>query len=318
MTRVADDGGEGDQPGDLQRRQAERQRQVGSRRRPGSKQRRQQHQHDDGEQVLDDEPADGDVAGGRVQVAVVGEHADEHHRAGHRQRDSEDDGGRPRPAEGVRDGGTQQRRGHALRDRARHGDAAHGQQLVEVELQPDAEHQEDDADLGQLFGQGGVGHKARRVRADEHAGQQVSHQRREPDALGDVSEDQRRREPAGDGGDEIESVHLSVLSVQPRARAPGASNRRPRGPILVNDMQTLPFAVILAFGVSLVSGATAAAQPAPHPRVVIDTEAGQIEIELDATRAPRTVANFLRYVDEQFFDGTSFYRTVTQATSPTT
>ena len=88
------------------------------------------------------------------------------------------------------------------------------------------------------------------------------------------------------------------------------------GPILVNDMPTMPFAVLLAFGVSLVSGATAAAQPAPHPRVVIDTEAGQIEVELDATRAPRTAANFLRYVDEQFFDGTSFYRTVTPGNQP--
>ena len=50
--------------------------------------------------------------------------------------------------------------------------------------------------------------------------------------------------------------------------------------------------------------------------MLIDTEAGQIEIELDAARAPRTVANFLRYVDEQFFDGTSFYRTVTAGNQP--
>ena len=54
----------------------------------------------------------------------------------------------------------------------------------------------------------------------------------------------------------------------------------------------------------------------PSPRVVIDTAAGEIEIELDASRAPRTVANFLRYVDEQFFDGTSFYRTVTAGNQP--
>ncbi len=81
-------------------------------------------------------------------------------------------------------------------------------------------------------------------------------------------------------------------------------------------MQTLPFAAILVFTACLVSGATAVAQPAPSPRVVIDTAAGQIEIELDASRAPRTVANFLRYVDEQFFDGTSFYRTVTAGNQP--
>lgn len=52
------------------------------------------------------------------------------------------------------------------------------------------------------------------------------------------------------------------------------------------------------------------------PRVVIQTSAGAIEIELDTVRAPRTAANFLRYVDEQFFDGTSFYRTVTAGNQP--
>lgn len=81
-------------------------------------------------------------------------------------------------------------------------------------------------------------------------------------------------------------------------------------------MQTPPFAAILVFAAFLVSGATAVAQPAAPPRVVIDTAAGQIEIELDTSRAPRTVANFLRYVDEPFFDGTSFYRTVTLGNQP--
>ena len=79
-------------------------------------------------------------------------------------------------------------------------------------------------------------------------------------------------------------------------------------------MRTKRVAVILAIGVSLLGGAVAT-QPA-HPRVVVDTEVGQIELELDATRAPATVANFLRYVDEQFFDGTSFYRTVTAGNQP--
>jgi peptidyl-prolyl cis-trans isomerase A (cyclophilin A) len=60
------------------------------------------------------------------------------------------------------------------------------------------------------------------------------------------------------------------------------------------------------------------ADPAPdtNPRVTIDTDEGQIEFELDVARAPRTVANFLRYVDEHFFDGTSFYRTVTPDNQP--
>jgi len=60
-------------------------------------------------------------------------------------------------------------------------------------------------------------------------------------------------------------------------------------------------------------GALAAAQqgpPAqPAARVVIDTELGAIEVELDS-RAPLTIANFLKYVDAGLFDGGRFHRTV--------
>jgi peptidyl-prolyl cis-trans isomerase A (cyclophilin A) len=44
------------------------------------------------------------------------------------------------------------------------------------------------------------------------------------------------------------------------------------------------------------------------PRVRLETEAGVIVVELDARRAPVTVANFLAYVDQRRFDGTGFYR----------
>jgi peptidyl-prolyl cis-trans isomerase A (cyclophilin A) len=51
-------------------------------------------------------------------------------------------------------------------------------------------------------------------------------------------------------------------------------------------------------------------------RVVIDTGAGLIVVEVDAAAAPRTAGNFLRYVDERFYDGTSFYRVVTPENQP--
>ena len=46
-------------------------------------------------------------------------------------------------------------------------------------------------------------------------------------------------------------------------------------------------------------------------RVMLETSAGPIEIELYADRAPLTVANFLKYVDGGYYEGASFYRTVT-------
>ncbi len=44
--------------------------------------------------------------------------------------------------------------------------------------------------------------------------------------------------------------------------------------------------------------------------VIMETSKGTIKIELDADKAPVTVANFLRYVDEKFFDGTIYHRVI--------
>ena len=44
--------------------------------------------------------------------------------------------------------------------------------------------------------------------------------------------------------------------------------------------------------------------------VIIETEAGAIDITLDDDQAPGTVANFLRYVDAGMYDGGRFHRVV--------
>jgi peptidyl-prolyl cis-trans isomerase A (cyclophilin A) len=51
-------------------------------------------------------------------------------------------------------------------------------------------------------------------------------------------------------------------------------------------------------------------------RVKIETDKGNIEVELDAAKAPNTVANFLKYVDGKFYDGGKFHRTVTPDNQP--
>lgn len=50
--------------------------------------------------------------------------------------------------------------------------------------------------------------------------------------------------------------------------------------------------------------------------VVLTTNRGEIELELDAARAPLTTANFLRYVDQGLYDGGVFHRTVTLGNQP--
>ncbi len=45
-------------------------------------------------------------------------------------------------------------------------------------------------------------------------------------------------------------------------------------------------------------------------QVVLHTNKGDIHLELDVEKAPATVANFLQYMDEGFFDGTIFHRVI--------
>ena len=46
------------------------------------------------------------------------------------------------------------------------------------------------------------------------------------------------------------------------------------------------------------------------PRVRITTSLGEFLVELDPNDAPLTVANFLQYVNEGFYDGTIFHRVI--------
>jgi peptidyl-prolyl cis-trans isomerase A (cyclophilin A) len=64
--------------------------------------------------------------------------------------------------------------------------------------------------------------------------------------------------------------------------------------------------------------ADAARGPAGPVRVRIETSLGPIVIQLETRRAPITSANFLRYVDDKRFDGTTFYRASRTDGAPTT
>jgi cyclophilin family peptidyl-prolyl cis-trans isomerase len=49
---------------------------------------------------------------------------------------------------------------------------------------------------------------------------------------------------------------------------------------------------------------------ATHTMVIMKTNLGEVEIELFDDKAPITVQNFLRYVDEGFYNGTIFHRVI--------
>lgn len=53
---------------------------------------------------------------------------------------------------------------------------------------------------------------------------------------------------------------------------------------------------------------TTPAQAGPNPVVIFETSVGRIIVMLNPKEAPKTVANFLKYVDAGFYKGTIFHR----------
>jgi hypothetical protein len=104
-----------------------------------------------------------------------------------------------------------------------------------MELQADAEHQQDDADFGQLLGQRRIGHEAWGVGSDQCTGKQVAHERRQVNPVSDVPQEQRRGEPAGKREDQVvvvQGVSIAadpILSNASFRRKAEPSGRRPNG-----------------------------------------------------------------------------------------
>ncbi len=110
-----------------------------------------------------------------------------------------------------------------------------------------------------------------------------------------------------------------VEGAVPRARAVGRGDRADeagqggvrsaRHPQSRKDVSMM--SLTRALLVVTMAGVFAGQGQAPAPvRVLIETDAGEIEAEIDIVRAPITAANFLKYVDAGLFDGGRFFRTV--------
>ena len=54
----------------------------------------------------------------------------------------------------------------------------------------------------------------------------------------------------------------------------------------------------------------ALANEAAKPKVLMQTSVGEIMLELDPAKAPKSVENFIEYVNSEFYDGTIFHRVI--------
>ena len=84
---------------------------------------------------------------------------------------------------------------------------------------------------------------------------------------------------------------------------------------MMNSPTMKPLAFLLTVGVSLTAAigplaGTAPAQAADPVKVAVNTSAGKIVLQLNREQAPKTVANFLKYVENDFYEGTIFHRVI--------
>jgi hypothetical protein len=95
-------------------------------------------------------------------------------------------------------------------------------------VQTYAEHEEDDAELGELLGQRLVGDPARREWSNDHAGQQIADERRDSGSLGNQAQHEREAEAYDDRGDEGRAVwHQGRVEGALIGGRKGASAARP-------------------------------------------------------------------------------------------
>ena len=70
-------------------------------------------------------------------------------------------------------------------------------------------------------------------------------------------------------------------------------------------MHKILYALLFGFCLSL-----STAWAVDTETVMVQTSMGDITLDLDKAKAPKTVANFLRYVDQGFYNGTVFHRVI--------
>lgn len=72
-------------------------------------------------------------------------------------------------------------------------------------------------------------------------------------------------------------------------------------------LNTALLALFMSISVQAQASTKASAE---NPQVLIETSQGTILLELYPDKAPKTVENFLKYVNEKFYDGTIFHRVI--------
>mmetsp|Transcript_27608 Transcript_27608/g.83244 ORF Transcript_27608/g.83244 Transcript_27608/m.83244 type:complete len:596 (+) Transcript_27608:236-2023(+) len=186
-------------------------------------------QHHDRPNVLEDQDAHREAAGGGVHLRVLGEQLDDDHgrgdRAGHadvHRREvalpEGEAGDGLEPHEDARhDDGAEWELEQARAD----DDPAHLEELADVELEPDHEEQEDQAQGAELLDVREAVHDVHAVRADEHAANEVPEDQRQVDE----GDEERRQAGGGEAERHLDEHQRCVAAQAAVRRVPGGVGR---------------------------------------------------------------------------------------------
>lgn len=136
-----------------------------------------ENQQQNGKQVFHYQPSQSHMAAGRMEVLVVFQHPRQHYGTRHGNRHAKNQSGNRGPSEHPPDQHSQHGSHGYLHNGSRDGHFLHGNQILQMEMEPHPKHQQDNAQLRKLFHRMGIRNKSRRVRPYHHPGQQVAHQR---------------------------------------------------------------------------------------------------------------------------------------------
>ena len=150
-------------------------------------------ERDEGD-VLGEQDRDGEPAVRAIDLGLLGELAHDDRRRGHRDRAAEHDCHRHRDTQAPGYEGTQAGGDQDLRPAQTDDLPAHRNQAREREFQPQREHQEHDADLGQYSRGRVVGRKTQCVRSQQHADCEVAEDRRQLEPAHGVDDQHRCRQ----------------------------------------------------------------------------------------------------------------------------
>ena len=163
-------------------------------------------------QILEQQNADREAAVLAAELAVVRQLLERDRGRRHRDHAADHERGLPAEAERDRGGGADQRRETDLQAAGAEDGRAGGDQLRQRELEPDHEHQEHDAELGEKLRALARRENPEAMRADREAGREVADDRRQPGAP-------READRAGGGEDDDQGLGQERIRQRPRSPA---------------------------------------------------------------------------------------------------